>query len=153
MKKRYLIINFIFLIVIADIWFITQKGRDEAMIKRTQQTTGQGTMADVKPTASLTQLEEGLSVIRYDGDYGFQGFLEAGGATSDDGVLNYLMDHVVDVSDLDIIQGLFGCSTIQTINEQQDILFGRNFDWENSEALIMESHPIDAYASISTVKS
>lgn len=54
MKKRYLIINFIFLIVIADIWFITQKGRDEAMIKRTQQTTGQGTMADVKPTASLT---------------------------------------------------------------------------------------------------
>lgn len=40
MKKRYLIINFIFLIVIADIWFITQKGRDEAMIKRTQQTTG-----------------------------------------------------------------------------------------------------------------
>ena len=151
MKKRYLIIFFIFLIVIAGIWFITQKGRDEAMIKRTQQTTGQDTITDVEPTTSLTQLEEGLSVIRYDGDYGFQGFIDAGGATSDEDVLDYLMNHVVDVSGLDIVKGLFGCSTIQATNTQQDILFGRNFDWENSEALILESHPVDAYASITTV--
>lgn len=151
MKKRYLIIFFIFLIVIASIWFITQKGRDEAMIKRTQQTTGQDTITDVEPTTSLTQLEEGLSVIRYDGDYGFQGFIDAGGATSDEDVLDYLMNHVVDVSGLDIVKGLFGCSTIQATNTQQDILFGRNFDWENSEALILESHPVDAYASITTV--
>lgn len=151
MKKRWLTALFIFLIVIAGIWFMYQKGRDEAVVKQTQQATDQGFVANVKPTTSLTQLEEGLSVIRYDGDYGFQGFLDAGGATSDEGVLNYLMDHVVDISGLDIVKGLFGCSTIQTTNAQQDILFGRNFDWENSEALIMESHPVDAYASIATV--
>lgn len=120
-------------------------------MKQSQQTTGQGSVMNVHPKASLTQLEEGLSVIRYDGDYGFQGFIDAGGAASDEAVLKYLMNHVVDVSGLDIAKGFFGCSTIQTTNEQQDILFGRNFDWENSEALIMESYPSDAYASIATV--
>ena len=151
MKKRLFIILFIFLIVIAGIWFMNQNRKDLAAVKKTQQTAGQDSVIDVKPTTSLMQLEEGLSVIRYDGDYGFQGFLDAGGATSDDDVLKYLMDQVVEVSGLDIVKGLFGCSTIQTTNEQQDNLFGRNFDWENSEALIMESHPVDAYASISTV--
>lgn len=151
MKKRIVLALFIFIIVTLSIYMMIHKEREEPSLKVTQQVTEQGIVIDVKPTSSLIQLEEGLSIIQYDGDYGFQGFINNGGASSDEGVLNYLMEEVVDISGLDMIKGIFGCSTIQTRNSQQDILFGRNFDWENSEALLVESHPQDAYASVSTV--
>ena len=62
------------------------------------------------------------------------------------------MENVLDgITELSLSDTLFGCSTVQTVNDKQEVLFGRNFDWENSNALILESHPNDAYASISTV--
>lgn len=106
----------------------------------------------IQPTIHRTQLTDGLSVIRYDGDYGFQAFLDAGGASSDEELLAYLMENVLtDVSGLTFLNGWFGCSTIQARNAQNEVLFGRNFDWQTSDALIVQSKPVDAYASIATV--
>lgn len=106
----------------------------------------------IQPTVHRTQLTDGLSVIRYDGDYGFQAFIDAGGASSDEELLAYLMENVLtDVSGLTFFNGLFGCSTIQARNAQNEVLFGRNFDWQASDALIVQSKPVDAYASIATV--
>ena len=42
------------------------------------------------PTADVEELEPGLSMVRYEGDYGFDGFLDQGGAASDDEVIDYL---------------------------------------------------------------
>lgn len=151
MKKRYVLILFIFMIVMVCIYFMVQQEEEQVFMETTQQATGEGSVIQVTATETLNLMEDGLSVIRYDGDYGFQGFLEHNGASSDEQVLDYLMENVVDISGLDVIKGMFGCSTIQTENAQHDILFGRNFDWVNSNALIIESHPQDAYASISTV--
>lgn len=50
-----------------------------------------------------------------------------------------------------LVGNLFGCSIIAVRNISGGWLFGRNFDWENVQAMIVESHPDDAYASISTV--
>ena len=47
------------------------------------------------PTADVEELEPGLSMVRYEGDYGFEGFLDQGGAASDDEVIDYLSRHVV----------------------------------------------------------
>lgn len=152
MKKKYGIITMsIACIAIVGVWNIRSQGKEEETVINVQSPDEQTIRYEVRTTTSLYELEDGLSVIRYDEDYGFQEFLNAGGASSDVILLKYLMEHVVDISGLDIVKGFFGCSTIQSINEEQDILFGRNFDWENSEALIIESMPEDAYASIATV--
>lgn len=151
MRKKAVMILMICILLIFSVWIITHLNKNPEAIQTVRQASDESRVIDVSATSTLSKIEDGLSVIRYDEDYGFQGFLDNGGASSDEGVLNYLMEHVVDISGLDIVKGLFGCSTIQTSNQQGEFLFGRNFDWQQSNALIVESHPEHAYASISTV--
>lgn len=104
------------------------------------------------PTSEILQLEEGLSAVRYDGDYGFDSLLAQGGASSDGEVIEYLADNLLSGLDLgDLLGGIFGCSTIAIQSPEGDALFGRNFDWENCEAMVVEAHPENGYASLSTV--
>ena len=104
------------------------------------------------PTSEILQLEEGLSAVRYDGDYGFDSLLAQGGASSDGEVIEYLADNLLSGLDLgDLLGGIFGCSTIAVPSPEEDTLFGRNFDWENCEAMVVEAHPENGYASLSTV--
>lgn len=148
MKKKKSLIFLIILVMILAGWILYLKNNQrEVLILNTE-----NQQEAIQIPTQLSLLEEGLSVIRYDEDYGFQNFLDNGGASSDSEVLNYLIENVLtDVSGLQFLKDLFGCSTIQTQNEQGEILFGRNFDWVNSQALILLSKPEDAYASISTV--
>ncbi len=39
---------------------------------------------------TITELDDGFSAVRFDGDYGFEGFLSQGGAKSDAEVIKYL---------------------------------------------------------------
>ncbi|EFP61545.1 hypothetical protein MKA46_10125 [[Clostridium] innocuum] len=150
MKKIYGTGILILLLMVLTGWFLTNgKG---TRTKTAKQAVEQHERSRIVPHERLVQLEEGLSVIRYDQDYGFQEFLDQGGASNDAGVVSFLMENVLDgITELSLSDTLFGCSTVQTVNDKQEVLFGRNFDWENSNALILESHPNDAYASISTV--
>ena len=150
MRKSMGIMLLVLILIGSGVWYMTRNTKDDT-VKEKAPTDDQKTVIEVTPTASRSQLEDGLSVLRYDGETGFQEFLNQGGASTDDEVVGYLMDHVLDVSGLQILNGMFGCSTIQTRNTKQEVLFGRNFDWEHSNALILESRPEDAYASISTV--
>lgn len=106
----------------------------------------------ITSTTQLTTLEDGLSYLQYDGDYGFSSFIDQGGASSDKEVVQYLMEHVVpDVFGLSFSDSLFGCSTISTRNQEEAVIFGRNFDWQTFDALILQANPEHAYASISTI--
>lgn len=106
----------------------------------------------VIPSAEIVELENGLSVVRHDGDDGFEGFLSQGGASSDGEVVAYLAENLLSGLDLgDIVGGIFGCSTIASENQAGEKLFGRNFDWQNCEAMIVASYPENGYASLSTV--
>lgn len=106
----------------------------------------------ITPTSEIQELEEGLSAVRYDGDSGFDEFLAQGGASSDREVVEYLANHLLSGTDLgDLLGGIFGCSTIAVQSPEGDALFGRNFDWENCEAMVVEFHPENGYASLSTV--
>lgn len=100
------------------------------------------------PTLEVTQLEDGLSVIRFEGDSGFDKFLSQGGAASDSEVAGYLTSLVkenISLGDL-----LFGCSAISVPSTEGGCLFGRNFDWEPCHAMIVQSAPESGYKSIST---
>lgn len=106
----------------------------------------------VIPSAEIVELENGLSVVRHDGDDGFDGFLSQGGASSDGEVAAYLAENLLSGFDLsDIVGDIFGCSTIASENQAGEKLFGRNFDWQNCEAMIVVSYPENGYASLSTV--
>ena len=110
---------------------------------------------DVNPVeldSSIVELEEGLLAVRYDGDYGFDGFIAQGGASSDGEVIAYLADNLLAGLNLgDLLDGVFGCSTIAVQSPEGDALFGRNFDWNTCEAMVVEAHPDNGYASLSTV--
>ncbi len=106
----------------------------------------------VTPTEEIVEYEEGFSVVRYDGDYGFDAFLAQGGAFSDGELIAFLANNVLsDVLLDEIMDGIFGCSTIAVQSPEGEFLFGRNFDWNTCEAMVVESYPENGYASISTV--
>lgn len=106
----------------------------------------------VTPSAEIVELENGFSVVRHDGDDGFDDFLSQGGASSDGEVVAYLAENLLSgLNPGDIAGGIFGCSTIASENQAGEKLFGRNFDWENCEAMIVASYPENGYASLSTV--
>lgn len=106
----------------------------------------------IEPGEEITELEEGLSVVRYEGEDGFGGFLEQGGAVSDEGVVEYLSSQLTsNIPGLLFGGNPFGCSTLSVENTEGGYLFGRNFDWNACNALIISSKPDNGYASVSTV--
>lgn len=105
----------------------------------------------VTPTETLTEVTKGFSSVMYTGDYGFDTFLEQGGANSDAEVVKYLSKNLLWGEQLAFRNSVFGCSTISVQAINGDRLFGRNFDWEPCNALVVQSIPENGYGSISTV--
>lgn len=104
-------------------------------------------------TTEIMQLESGLSAVKYEGDYGFEEFLANGGASSDEDVVKYLSGVLSDANNFSFGNIPFGCSTISVGNENGGYLFGRNFDWNKCNVLIVHSIPKNGYSSISTVNT
>ena len=106
----------------------------------------------ITTTSEITELERGFSAVRYEGDYSFDQFLEQGGAESDQDVLHFLTETMFR-KDYGLQMGgdVFGCSTISVKNTDGGYLFGRNFDWQSCDALMVTAYPKDGYSSISTV--
>ncbi|MDE7360768.1 MAG: linear amide C-N hydrolase [Oscillospiraceae bacterium] len=104
-------------------------------------------------TTEIKQLEKGLSAVKYEGDCGFEEFLANGGASSDEDVVEYLTGALSEAGGLSFGKMPFGCSTISVRDDNGNLLFGRNFDWDNCNALIVHSVPKNGYSSISTVNT
>lgn len=107
----------------------------------------------VTPTAEIVTLEEGLSTVLYEGDHGFDAFLSQGGASSDMQVVEFLVRHLMGAGaqGLSFAESAFGCSVLSVSNAGGERLFGRNFDWQESDALVVQAKPQSGYASIATV--
>ena len=107
---------------------------------------------NISVTSEITELESGFSVVRYDGDYAFDLFLDQGGAGSDQDVLQFLTETMFKRSSgMQMGGDAFGCSTISVANTDGGYLFGRNFDWQTCDALVIAAYPEEGYASIATV--
>ncbi len=91
--------------------------------------------------ASLRKLDDfPLYEMHYFGDYGFAGFLQEGMET--------------DAQTGSRPEGLlaeWACTCFAALNEEGDLIYGRNFDWYVHPALLLFTHPPDAYASVSMV--
>lgn len=108
----------------------------------------------IRPTETIQSITDGLSAVSFRGDDGFAGFLAQGGSASDKEVVQYVLQKAGEENPfLQFASELFGCSTLSAATSNGDRLFGRNFDWYNCNALIVESIPEEGYASISTVNT
>ncbi|MCM1192322.1 MAG: C45 family autoproteolytic acyltransferase/hydrolase [Acetatifactor muris] len=106
----------------------------------------------IRTAASVEKLENGLYSMEYQGDYHFDGFLEAGGASSDLAVADYVIQDIAyGLVDLHLQGYGFGCSTMSASDGTGGSLFGRNFDWGYCSSMIVRTAPPEGYASISTV--
>ncbi len=104
-------------------------------------------------TSEVTQLENGMSAVKYSGNHMFDEFLTQGGASSDSGVVTFLSENVISSTGLSFGTFPFGCSTVSTVDPDGNYIFGRNFDWNFCNAMIVHSVPESGYASISTVNT
>jgi len=99
--------------------------------------------------SQITTLESGLSSASFSGDDGFEAFLAQGGASSDADVTQFLASRLL--ADVAVNGNSFGCSTLTVSSPDGHQLFGRNFDWQTCNALVVTSKPSQGYSSISTV--
>lgn len=134
---------------------ITSNNREEKdVINDEEQSSGQISAETIVLGEQVIELEDGLSAVRYEGNYGFDEFLVQGGASSDQAVAEYLTSSISG-SGLKVLFGgnPFGCSTLSAAGKKGGYLFGRNFDWENCNAMIVSANPENGYASVSTVNT
>lgn len=107
----------------------------------------------VKSARSIRVLEEGLYYMEYKGDYGFDTFLEQGGAASDADMAVYITEFLSKGfyhAEKNATEKDFGCSTLCVSALSGSQLMGRNFDWKECNAIIVHTIPDNGYESIST---
>ena len=127
----------------------SQKNEADKMENNTGNPNSQITL-----TSEVIQLDKGLSAVKYEGRYGFEEFLAQGGASSDAEVAQFLTRDILFGQNIPSFGSLaFGCSTISVKDKDGSALFGRNFDWNACNAMIVQSVPETGYASISTVNT
>jgi hypothetical protein len=124
-KKKKIVIIAAFLAIIIPI-FILLSFSEKPYLSISQQDT----------LLSLRKVDNHpLYAMNYYGDYGFEDYLETGEFGSSQTVLNTN----------------WACTCFATLNNQTDMLFGRNFDWSHYPALILYTNPPNGYKSISMV--
>ena len=104
----------------------------------------------VKAAQGVRKLEDGLYYMEYSGDYGFDAFLNKGGASSEAAMAQYITSFLSGgfmKTGTNPVPQDFGCSTLTAGN-----IMGRNFDWEgaNGSAIIIRTKPQNGYDSYST---
>lgn len=109
----------------------------------------------VSAAGSVKKLEDGLYYMEYSGDYGFEEFLENGGASSENEMASYLISFMSGGfvnGEAEEVSLDFGCSTLTTDTPSGTVM-GRNFDWEpgkDGSVMIIHTKPSDGFESYST---
>ena len=96
-------------------------------------------------------------VFEYEGDYGFNEFMEQGGAISEVDLFKYVSNRTGISIPFNNTNGKLplngnACSAFTVQNEKGDgYYFGRNYDFPNGDTIAVITRPKGGYASISTV--
>lgn len=87
------------------------------------------------------------------GGYYFDKFIEQGGASDDNELINFIVDNITKgVINIDMTAPEIGCSSFTCVTEDGDRLFGRNYDFTQTTSMIVHTNPGNGrYKSISSV--
>ena len=102
--------------------------------------------SEIAAVKSIAVIEDDTYHMTFRGAYGFDEFLEGGGASSDAMVASYLTGFLSKgfyKSKVETEDG--GCSVISDGKRT-----GRNFDWEDAPVMVVSAYPDEGYASVST---
>ena len=106
---------------------------------------------ELRSLASLKKVDNyGMYQMTYYGDYGFDEFLKVG-AESDADIEAFVTKRLLKGLPINLGVTGDGCTAFVVKNENDDILFGRNFDFTYSPSLQLYTAPDNGYASVSTV--
>lgn len=152
MQKKFVYVISLFMVLILTGCSKMQPVENSQIIGNMDTIDGErnAAMTEIILTEKIVELEDGLFAVRHEGNYGFDEFISGGGAGSDEEVIEFLVQNLLNNLAIGFEGEIFGCSTI-AVQSTDKILFGRNFDWNACNAMIVMSYPENAYASISTV--
>lgn len=106
---------------------------------------------EIRSLLSLKMIDDyPMYQMTYYGDYGFDKFLEIG-AKSDGDIEKYVTKRLLKGLPIDLGVTGDGCTAFVNKNENGDIIFGRNFDFEYTPSLQLITAPKNGFKSISTV--
>lgn len=101
-------------------------------------------------TAMVTDSKK-IYCMEIEGDYHFEEFLEAGGASSDEEVSAFLTNCISKgFYSVDVKNDGPSCSVISAKTPDGEHIWGRNYDWYGSVPIIVKCMPENGYASIAT---
>jgi len=111
------------------------------------------TIDTVIATTDIQSICQDFTISEFIGDYGLDEFLEQGGSNNDKDAFEFILNKMgYNITNITTKDQHFACSTISSSNINNDgYLFGRNYDLEDTEGLVLISRPETGYASISTV--
>jgi len=110
----------------------------------------------IKVTEAVQSVDSVFKVTEFIGDDKVDAFLESGGADNDMDMALFVLNNFGYQNVTNVFFNTTGmaCSAFQTPNEKGNgYYFGRNFDWMDSEPLVLVNHPDHGYSSISTVNT
>jgi len=96
--------------------------------------------------ASVTQVSDGLYKMTCHYDYNCDKFINADISTID-GLIDWIIDEQFFGIDVKIDTGNFGCCAFTAATPEGQRIFGRNFDYEETDVLVFYTNPRDGYAS------
>ncbi len=129
-KKAVIILSLILVILIAA-FFIMFGGKLRTM-------------------SSVAEVSDGLYKITCHYDYKCDDYLNAGINNVDD-LVEWITDQYFFGIPVEMNKADFGCSAFSAETPEGKYLFGRNFDYDETDALIVYTEPDDGYASMGMV--
>ncbi len=106
---------------------------------------------EFKTLSSIATVDEHpLYTMTYHGDYGFDDFLLVG-AKNDEDIERFVVKRLLKGIDIDLNITSASCTSFAAQNLDRDRIYGRNFDFDYSPALLVKTKPSNGYASISMV--
>lgn len=105
---------------------------------------------ELKTLSNLKEKSAGVYTMTYDGDYGFDEFLQTG-ANSDADIEAFVAKRLLKGLPIELNVRDAGCTAFVSRNEEGDIIYARNFDFVYAPFLQVHTDPDNGYASVSTV--
>lgn len=104
---------------------------------------------DIRTINSIKLIDDyGLYYMDYYSDYGLDKLIEQGGANSDDEIVAFTINQVLKGLPVEFDIPDFGCTTFQVQTENQEWIFGRNYDLDYVPSMIIKTTPKNGYDSV-----
>lgn len=101
----------------------------------------------IRTMSNIRKDGEGVYYMEYDKDLPLDDLLAAG-ITSDEDLFNWInKTEFHGLCPVQIDTGRYGCASFAAASPDGDILFGRNFDYPETDTVMIYSHPENGYAS------